>query len=187
MTIFRERQRALLDFTRSSMAIRLLFRNHALSLLLLISLVAGCDDQLSSMPIGAPAKAFVLNHLDGHPVRFPDDYRDQVVAIRFWADWCPYCKNEMAALEPVYRQYHHQGLVILAVNVMQSPATARAFTDRLGISYDVLLDSQGDAMRRYGVMGLPMTFIVDRQGIVRARIIGEATAEIFAQAVKPLL
>lgn len=161
--------------------------HHALRLLLLASLATGCEDPLSSMPIGVPAKAFVLNHLDGHAVRFPEDYRDQVVAIRFWADWCPYCKNEMAALEPVYRQYQDQGLFILAVNVMQSPATARAFTERLGISYDVLLDSQGDVMRRYGVMGLPMTFIVDRQGIVRARIIGEATAEIFAQAVRPLL
>jgi len=160
--------------------------NHALRLLfvlLLAGLVAGCEDQLSSMPIGAPAKAFVLNHLDGHAVRFPDDYRDQVVAIRFWADWCPYCKNEMAALEPVYRQYRDRGLFILAVNVMQSPAVAKAFVARIGISYDILLDSQGDAMRRYGVMGLPMTFIVDRQGIVRTRIVGESTPEVFEKAI----
>jgi len=154
-------------------------------LLLLIS--AGCEDPLSAVPIGVAAPAFTLNHLNGKAVNFPENYRGKVVAIRFWADWCPYCKNEMKTLEPVYRKYHDHGLLIVAINVMQPPMVVQNFIAEIGISYDVLLDTQGEIMRRYGVMGLPMTFIVDRQGVVRARIVGEATAKAFEKIVIGLL
>ncbi len=120
-------------------------------------------------------------------MRFPEQYQGQVVALRFWADWCPYCHGEMQALEPVYRQHRDQGLTILAVNVMQPPETVEKFVKDIGISYDTLLDRQGEVMRRYQVIGLPVTYLIDRQGIVRARIIGESTPEVFAQAINPLL
>ncbi|HMR02950.1 MAG TPA: TlpA disulfide reductase family protein, partial [Candidatus Competibacter phosphatis] len=109
------------------------------------------------------------------------------VAIRFWADWCPYCHDEMQALEPVYRQYRDQGLAILAVNVLQPLETVRPFVQGLDISYEVLLDPQGAVTRDYRVMGLPMTFIVDRQGVIRARIVGESTPEVFERAIATLL
>ncbi|HOB61301.1 MAG TPA: TlpA disulfide reductase family protein [Candidatus Competibacteraceae bacterium] len=153
----------------------------------LLGLLMACEQELPAIKIGTPAPAFTLDRLDGPSAHFPEDYRGKVVAIRFWADWCPFCRNEMTALEPVYRQYHDQGLVILAVNVMQAPETARKFVEQLGISYEVLLDRQGEALRRYQVMGLPMTFIVDRQGVTRARIVGESTSEVFAQAIEGLL
>lgn len=155
--------------------------------LLLFMLVTGCDNQLPTAKIGTTAPAFTLNHLNGTTIKFPEHYRDKVVAIRFWADWCPFCKPEMATLEPVYRRYQERGLVILAINVMQSPTEVRAFTEGMGISYDVLLDNQGEVMRRYGVMGLPMTFIVDRHGIIKTRIAGESTAEAFADILDELL
>jgi len=155
--------------------------------LLLVMLLTGCEEQLPTARIGTPAPAFTLNRLDGTTIQFPEHYRDKIVAIRFWADWCPFCKTEMADLEPVYRHYHDRGLVILAINVMQSPEDVRAFTERLGISYEVLLDSQGEVTRRYGVMGLPMTFIVDRHGIIKTRIAGESTAEAFAGILDELL
>ncbi len=155
--------------------------------ILLLALLTGCEQNVTAIQVGVSAPAFSLERLDGPSVRFPEQYRDQVVAIRFWADWCPYCHAEMTALEPVYRQYHDQGLVILAINVLQAPETVRPFVRELGISYDVLLDPQGEVTRGYRVMGLPMTFIVDRQGIIRARIVGEATPEVFARAIADLL
>lgn len=158
-----------------------------LPFLVLLALLAGCEQELPTIKIGAPAPAFTLEQLDGPSVRFPDQYRGQVVAIRFWADWCPFCRSEMTALEPVYRQYRDRGLIILAVNVMQPPETVKKFVAELGISYDVLLDQQGEVMRSYRVMGLPMTFIVDRQGVIRARIVGESTPEVFARAIASLL
>ena len=93
----------------------------------------------------------------------------------------------MKALEPVYRRYRDRGLVVLAVNVMQPPETVKKFVEELSVSYDILLDRQGEVMRSYRVMGLPMTFIVDRQGVIRARIVGESTPEVFERAIASLL
>lgn len=155
--------------------------------LLLLTFLAACEQNVATLQKGAPAPAFALERLDGPGVRFPEQYRGQVVALRFWADWCPYCHDEMKALEPVYRQYRDRGLVILAINVLQPPETVRPFVQELNISYEVLLDRQGEVMRRYQVMGLPMTFIIDRQGIVHNRLVGESTPEVFAQAINSLL
>lgn len=150
------------------------------SLLLLVA----CDSTVpTGVKISAPAPAFSLQRLNGPSVRFPEDYQGKVVVIRFWADWCAFCRAEMTALEPVYRQYRERGLVILAVNVMQPLETVQRFVKELGISYEVLLDLQGEVTRRYQVMGLPMTFIVDRGGIIRARILGESTPEVFTKAI----
>ena len=158
-----------------------------LSGLFLLALLVGCDSGLPAINNGAAAPAFTLERLDGVSVRFPEQYQGQVVALRFWADWCPYCHGEMQALEPVYRQYRERGLAILAINVMQPTETVQKFVQDLGISYETLLDRQGEVMRGYQVMGLPVTYLIDRQGIVRARIIGESTPEVFIQAISGLL
>jgi peroxiredoxin len=155
--------------------------------LMLGLLLAACDTGLPALQNGDPAPAFTLERLDGSPLRFPEQYRGRVVALRFWADWCPYCYGEMKALEPVYRRRHPDGLIILAVNVMQPPETVQRFVAELNLSYDIALDRQGEAMRRYQVMGLPVTLIIDRQGIIRSRIIGESTPEAFEQAITGLL
>ncbi len=153
---------------------------------LLLMLLGGCGQELPALKNGTPAPAFVLEQLDGHRIHFPQQHQNQVIALRFWADWCPYCYNEMQALEPVYRQYRDQGLVILAINVMQSPETAKKFVEKLGISYQTLLDRDGEVMRRYQVTGLPMTFIIDRNGLIRSRIAGESTPAVFIQAIEGL-
>ncbi|EXI93020.1 MAG: Thiol-disulfide oxidoreductase ResA [Candidatus Accumulibacter sp. BA-94] len=155
--------------------------------LLLLILLSGCNREPPAITIDAPAPAFTLDRMDGANIRFPEQYRSKVVVLRFWADWCPYCHSEMKALEPIYRQYRDRGLVILAINVAQPLETVRAFVQKLDISYEVLLDRQGAVMRQYQVMGLPVTFIVDRQGAIRTRIIGPSAPEVFAQAIAGLL
>jgi thiol-disulfide isomerase/thioredoxin len=154
--------------------------------LLFFTLLVACDPQ--NIPqTNAPAAAFTLQQLDGDPIHFPDQYRGQVVAIHFWANWCPHCLDEMPALDPVYRQYRDRGLAFLAINVMEEPDAVRAFVKATGVSYEMLLDPEGEVMRRYGAMGLPATFMVDRQGIIRSRVIGESTPEVFEAMIKKLL
>lgn len=152
-----------------------------------VLLLAGCGEQAPRLQRGEPPPAFELARLDGGQTRFPGQFRGQVVAVRFWADWCPFCESEMRAIEPIYRSYRDQGLVILAVNVRQDRSTAAAFIDKLGISYTTLLDTAGDVARQYGVLGLPTTFMVDREGRLHARIIGESTPEVFEAVVRELL
>lgn len=157
------------------------------SLALALLALAACEPPSSALRIGSSAPAFTLDRLDSAPVRFPNQYLNQVVAIRFWADWCPSCRSEMTALEPVYRQYRDRGLAILAVNVLQPPELVRPFVKQLGISYEVLLDLQGEVTRQYQVMALPVTYLIDRRGVIRGRIIGEATAEVFSREISGLL
>jgi thiol-disulfide isomerase/thioredoxin len=118
---------------------------------------------------------------------FPDDYRGQVVALRFWADTCPFCREEMHAIEGVYQRDHPAGLVILAMNVGQSAQVVGRFTRNLGITYEVGLDEDAEVARRYGVSGLPMTYFVDRQGNVRNKILGESSTGSFEEIAGPLL
>jgi peroxiredoxin len=93
----------------------------------------------------------------------------------------------MQSIEPVYQAYRSKGLVILALNVRQDRDTATAFIEKLNISYPALLDSEGEVAREYGVIGLPTTFVIDREGRLHTRIIGESTAELFAQIVDELI
>jgi peroxiredoxin len=149
--------------------------------------LAGCGPQAQQPQSGQTAPAFQVECLDGTRARFPDDYRGQVVALRFWADWCPFCKEEMRAIEDVYQRQRDAGLAVLAMNVGQSAEVAGRFTRGLGISYEVGLDPDAEVSGRYGVVGLPLTYFVDRQGRVRNKILGEATAEAFEGLAAPLL
>ena len=148
---------------------------------------AGCSEETAQLANGQPVPGFHLQKLAGSDTRFPDDYRGKVIALRFWADWCPFCESEMTALEPVHQKYREQGLVILALNVRQDRETAQKFIDKLDISYDVLLDTDGEVARAYGVLGLPTTFFVDDQGVLQKRILGESTPEVFEEIVQELI
>ena len=156
-------------------------------LLISVLLITGCSDETAQLVNGQPAPGFKLEQLKGDHVTFPDDYQNKVVALRFWADWCPFCESEMIALEPVYQKYKNQGFIILAINVRQDRDTAQKFIDKLNISYDSLLDSEGEVAREYGVMGLPTTFFINGKGELQTRILGESTPEAFEQILLELL
>jgi peroxiredoxin len=160
---------------------------HRAFALLVLLLAGGCGEPTSQLQAGVAPPEFRLPRLEQDDLAFPAQTAGQIVAIRFWADWCPFCESEMAQLEPVYRQYRDQGLRILAVNVRQDPDTARRFVGKLGISYETLLDSDGRVARAYGVLGLPTTFFVDRTGRLKGKIIGESTPEVFERVVREML
>jgi peroxiredoxin len=155
--------------------------------LLLAVLISGCNQEHPTLTQGQTPPPFTLQQLEQDEFRFPQDFQGKVVAIRFWADWCSFCKTEMRDLEPVYRKYRDRGLAILAVNVRQDRATAQRFINRLDISYDVLLDTEGAVARAYGVSGLPTTFIVDREGRLYTKILGESSPELFEHILQEML
>ena len=154
----------------------------------LLFLLSGCGGETLPPPAnGAAAPAFQTRTLAGAQVVVPADYAGRVVALRFWADWCPYCRKEMAELQPVYRRLQGRGLEILAVNVAQDPDTVARLVNPQGISNPVLLDPEGATARAYGVQALPVTWLLDAHGVVRGKIVGEATPEVFERRVLELL
>ena len=157
-----------------------------LAALLLLPLLAACGSERVTIANDEPAPAFELERLDGGTITL-DELQGQVVALRFWADWCPFCRHEMRELESVYPQLREQGLEILAVNVGQDRSRVERFVDRVHSSYPTLLDPDSEIARRYGVIAIPVTFFIDREGIVRGRILGESDNATFERMAAPLL
>jgi len=115
--------------------------------------------------IGAIAPDFEWTGTDGQTVRL-SSYRGKVVVVNFWATWCPPCREEMPALQRVASS--EPDVVVLEVDLMEPGEKARSFLDSLGLDrLQPVLDSDGATTRRFGVLGLPSTFFVDRSGVIR--------------------
>ena len=122
--------------------------------------------------LGRPAPDFTLPDLAGAKIRLADYQGKKAVLVNFWATWCVPCREEMPTLERLSRD-RRSVLEVLAVSVdTVGAAKVRAFVRELGLTFPILLDRDLAVGRLYRVRALPMSFIVDRTGIVRHREIG---------------
>ena len=164
-----------------------------LSLLLAASIVAlagaAAPSALAQAPlrIGDAPPRTTLAELGGRTLRVPDDLRGKVVILHFWAGGCSSCREEMPAMESLYTRYAKRGFTILAVNVGQRKDAVRKFAADLKVSYPVYLDPEAKVAREYEVVGVPKTFILDRNGVIRYKIVGGASRESLNKLVGSLL
>jgi len=141
----------------------------------------------ASLKIGDRAPRVSLPDREGRSVLIPDDLSGKVVVIHFWADTCPYCLEEMPALERIFQEYKGSGLVVVAVNVGQSSDRVNAYVERVEVTYPVLLDQEMTAARAYRVGALPRTFMLDRKGNIRYKILGDATEDTLRKLIRKLM
>ena len=127
----------------------------------------------AALKIGDAFPNAVVSDRQGKPVALPDDFKGRVVLIHFWATWCPFCIKEIRALESIYGIYKDWGLVPCSVNVGEDNQTIAAFLKNETVTYPILMDRNSEAARQCGVTGLPTTFICDRNGVIKYKIIGE--------------
>src|SRR5205823_11425781 len=92
------------------------------------------------------------------------EYRGTVIVLTFWASWCLECRVEMPELERLHREFSARGLAIIGVNARENKETARRYAKELGLTFPLVLDRDGKINARYGVIGLPTTFVVARDG-----------------------
>ncbi len=122
--------------------------------------------------IGDEAPNFLLKDLEGFQVSL-DQHRGKVVLLNFWATWCGPCRIEMPAMEQLYRSFRRRDFEILAVSTdAQGMAVTKPFQQEVGFTFPILHDADFRIGLRYGARTLPMTFLIDRQGIIRNRIFG---------------
>jgi len=104
------------------------------------------------------------------------DYAGQVVLLNFWATWCPPCKEEIPAIERAYEAHRDDGFMVLGINDGEALEVVQTFASELGITYPVLIDRRGEVAAQYRRRGLPLTLIVDRDGVIQVRHEGYLTA-----------
>jgi thiol-disulfide isomerase/thioredoxin len=101
-----------------------------------------------------------------------EDYRGKVLFLNLWATWCGPCRAEMPSMEKLYQRFKNKGLEILAVNIQERKADVEAFMRRNKLTFPAALDGDGRIAGQYGVMGIPTSYILDRQGRVILRLVG---------------
>ena len=125
------------------------------------------------LKVGKDAPEFSLVDLDEKPVRL-SDYRGKVVFLNFWATWCKPCREEMPSMEVLHKNFSKDGLVVLAVSIdrVTTSKDIPPFIKSMNLSFPVLIDSWGKTDMPYKRMGVPETFIIDQQGVIREIVIG---------------
>ena len=123
--------------------------------------------------VGKPAPDFTLSDLNDKPYRL-SDFRGKVVFLNFWATWCKPCREEMPSMEILNKNFEKDGLVILAVSIDRVTTTKDIppFVKGMNLTFPVLIDSWGKTDMPYKRMGVPETFIIDQQGVIREIVIG---------------
>ncbi|HEV8151188.1 MAG TPA: TlpA disulfide reductase family protein [Gemmatimonadales bacterium] len=98
----------------------------------------------------------------------------KVTLINIWATWCIPCRAEMPAIEKLYRELGPKGLRVLAVSIDEgNAADVQSFVQELGLSFEILHDQSGEIQRVYQTTGVPESFLLDKNGVIVKKVIGE--------------
>ncbi len=122
--------------------------------------------------VGGTAPDFVLKNIDGTDVRL-SDLRGKVVLLNFWATWCPPCRSEMPSIESLNRKMKGYDFIVLAVSIDGiETSRLRNFVVGNGYTFSVLHDPEQTVADTYLVMGIPTTYIVDKNGTIVDKSVG---------------
>lgn len=162
----------------------------ALLVLLLLgvaSFAGGKESPLHSETlVNRTAPEFSRRDLNGHLLDLAH-FRGKVVLLNFWATWCAPCQAEMPVFSRWQTEYGPSGLQVIGISMDDGEAPVRKLAGQMNLAYPVAM---GDARlgRLYGgVLGLPLTFLIDRRGVVRARFQGETDRHAIEKEVRALV
>ncbi len=140
--------------------------------------------------VGDSSPRIDLYDLKGNKVALQHDFKGKIVIIRFWGDCCSFNTHEMSRVAQIYEKYEEKGLRIVTIHTGGTRKVAEDFVSMLKITYPVLLDSDSKTAKRYGVLKPPCTFILDQDGVIRAKISGLVDGPVgpsYEKFITPLL
>jgi peroxiredoxin len=145
-------------------------------LLLFLFLFAGCEKiagskKVKRMEIGKPAPDFVLQDASGSTWQL-SNLKGKVVFVNFWATWCKPCRDEMPSMEALNQAMAERPFQMLAIVFNDDLQMADSFARRLGATFPVLANPGSELGEAYMITGVPETFLIDADGILRHKFIG---------------
>jgi peroxiredoxin len=134
----------------------------------LCSCTAGGDDGNPRPVAGEAAPAYAAVSLEGDTISLAS-LRGSVVLLNFWATWCAPCRFETPFLQSLAEEYEAEGLRVVGVSMDTGDASGivEEFVEEYGVTYTILMDPQMRGMDTYQILGLPGTFLIDRDGTLR--------------------
>jgi len=162
-----------------------------LLIILILAATYAANRYVTHNPIGStiqpsPAPDFTLPQPSGPALKL-SDYRGKVVLLDFWATWCEPCRAEIPHFVDLQNKYSAQGLQILGVSMDDSPDPVPAFYKQFKMNYPVVMGNAKIGEQYGGVIGLPIAFLIDRQGQIRKKHIGATDASLFEKEITDLL
>lgn len=134
--------------------------------------ITSCGEKPAAT-VGNPAPAFDTVDLKGD-VWSLSKLKGKVVFVNFWATWCAPCREEMPAMQRLYTKLPKDKFEMIALFNNDKPELVKNFVSKLGLTFPILSDEYNFAGPKYGITGLPETFIVDKNGVIREKFIGPA-------------
>ena len=136
--------------------------------------------------VDQPAPDFQLELLSEGEVTLSEQRR-KVVVVNFWASTCPPCRTEARDLESAWQAYQDKDVLFVGANIQDTPEPAKRFLDEFGVTYPNGLDVGGRISIDYGVVGIPVTFVIDGEGTVARRWVGEIDIDTLKTWIDELL
>ncbi|MCE2455817.1 MAG: TlpA family protein disulfide reductase [Gemmatimonadetes bacterium] len=155
-----------------------------------LALAGGCVPEDRTFAIDRPAPDYAAANLAGDTLAL-SDLEGEVVLLNLWATWCAPCRHETPFLQSIYERYRERGFRVVGVSQETSDAADQIaqFTDEYGVTYTILHDTQLRGDRIYHAPGLPATFLIDREGVLRWLRYGpvDETTDGFIDAIEEAL
>lgn len=136
--------------------------------------------------VSRPASDFTLPLFSGGEITL-SSLRGNPVVINFWASWCPPCRDEAPILEKAWRLYRDRDVTFIGVDVQDTEEDALAYIEEFDITYPNGPDLQGRITIDYGVGGIPVTFFIDREGMIASRWVGAINENMLVERIEELL
>jgi peroxiredoxin len=134
-------------------------------------LLAACGKPPEVAVVGKPAPDFALVDRQGRTWKL-SSLRGQVVFVNFWATWCPPCLEEMPSMQTLYTSVPQDKFKMLAILYKDEPAAADRLALQRQFAFPILVDPGSRVGGAYGLTGVPETFIIDKEGVLREKYIG---------------
>ncbi|MFD2371818.1 thiol-disulfide oxidoreductase ResA [Brevibacillus sp. GCM10020057] len=140
----------------------------------------------NAVKVGKAAPNFSLQQLNG-PALTLGDLKGKGVVLNFWGTWCEPCKKEMPALQQKYNEFKDKGLVVVGVNIGETPVAVEPFVKQFGVTFPILMDSESQITKLYRIGPIPSTFFISPDGKVEEIFLGQMNEAMITEKVRKIL